>query len=62
VTLLMPAFGMFWGFLILGERITWVRILGAAVILAGTYLVAYPPRAVRKVAGAAPAPPAPGSR
>jgi drug/metabolite transporter (DMT)-like permease len=69
VTLLMPAFGMLWGFLILGERITWVRILGAAVILAGTYLVAYPPRAVKPAAGAAvkpageaaPAPPAPES-
>jgi drug/metabolite transporter (DMT)-like permease len=74
VTLLMPAFGMLWGFLILGESITWVRILGAAVILAGTYLVAYPPRAQRAVrtartaaagaaavkpaAEAAPAPPA----
>jgi drug/metabolite transporter (DMT)-like permease len=69
VTLLMPAFGMLWGFLILGERITWVRLLGAAVILAGTYLVAYPPRALRRAAGAAlkpaaeaaPAPPAPES-
>jgi drug/metabolite transporter (DMT)-like permease len=63
VTLLMPAFGMLWGFLILGERITWVRILGAAVILGGTYLVAYPPArpAVKPAAGAAPAPPAPGS-
>jgi drug/metabolite transporter (DMT)-like permease len=69
VTLLMPAFGMLWGFLILGENITWVRILGAAVILAGTYLVAYPPRAAKTAAGAAvkpapeaaPAPPAPDS-
>ena len=64
VTLLMPAFGMLWGFLILGEPITWVRILGAAVILAGTYLVAYPPRAARPVktaAGAAPGPTAPDS-
>lgn len=60
VTLLMPAFGMLWGFLILGEHISWVRILGAAVILAGTYLVAYPPRirAVRPAAAAAPSPPA----
>jgi len=65
VTLLMPAFGMLWGFLILGERITWVRILGAAVILAGTWLVAYPPRCpraqVRPAAAAGPARPAPGS-
>jgi drug/metabolite transporter (DMT)-like permease len=64
VTLLMPAFGMLWGFLILGEHITWMRMLGAAVILAGTYLVAYPPRAVRavtSVAEAASAPPAPDS-
>jgi drug/metabolite transporter (DMT)-like permease len=58
VTLLMPAFGMLWGFLILGEHITWVRILGAAVILAGTWLVAYPPRsrALKPAAAAAPAP------
>ncbi len=69
VTLLMPAFGMLWGFLILGEQITWMRMLGAGVILAGTYLVAYPPRAVRAAAGeavkpaaeAAPAAPAPES-
>ena len=60
VTLLMPAFGMLWGFLILGEHISWVRILGAAVILAGTYLVAYPPRirAVKPAAAVAPSPPA----
>jgi len=62
VTLLMPAFGMLWGFLILGEHITWVRMLGAAVILGGTYLVAYPPRvakALKPAVEAAPAPPAP---
>jgi drug/metabolite transporter (DMT)-like permease len=62
VTLLMPAFGMLWGYLILGEHITWVRILGAAVILAGTYLAAYPPRAVKPAPAAAPVPPAPDSR
>ena len=61
VTLLMPAFGMLWGYLMLGEQIGWVRILGAAVILGGTYLVAYPPRAVKPAAEAAPAPPAPES-
>jgi drug/metabolite transporter (DMT)-like permease len=63
VTLLMPAFGMLWGFLILGEHITWVRMLGAAVILGGTYLVAYPPRvrAVKPAAAVAPSPPAPDS-
>jgi drug/metabolite transporter (DMT)-like permease len=61
VTLLMPAFGMLWGLLILGERITWMRVLGAAVIVAGTYLVAFPPRGLRPAPGAAPGGPARGS-
>ena len=61
VTLLMPAFGMLWGFLILGEPITWVRLLGAGIILAGTYLVAFPPRVLKTAPEAAPGPPAPDS-
>jgi drug/metabolite transporter (DMT)-like permease len=48
VTLLMPAFGMLWGFLFLGERITWMMILGVLVILAGTFLVVFPPRNLRR--------------
>jgi drug/metabolite transporter (DMT)-like permease len=39
VTFLIPIFAMGWGFLLLGEAITWSMILGAAIILAGTYLV-----------------------
>ena len=40
VTLLMPAFGMAWGALFLGEAITWPMLAGAALIVAGTALVA----------------------
>ena len=39
VTFLIPVFAMGWGFLFLREAITWSMILGAAIILAGTYLV-----------------------
>ncbi|HWA11493.1 MAG TPA: DMT family transporter [Burkholderiales bacterium] len=39
VTFLMPAFGMLWGALLLGERVTWVMLAGCALILAGTALV-----------------------
>jgi len=62
VTLLMPAFGMLWGALFLGERITWVRVLGALVILAGTALVAIPPGGFRRVPAIAPPPLGPGAR
>jgi len=67
VTLLMPAFGMLWGRLFLGERITWTMVLGALVILAGTFLVAFPPRRIRPVPQAdsplpGPAVPGPGPR
>lgn len=61
VTLLMPAFGMLWGLLILGERITWTMILGALVILAGTYLVLFPSRNLRPAPEAAPARPSPAA-
>jgi drug/metabolite transporter (DMT)-like permease len=40
VTLLMPAFGMAWGALFLGEAITGPMLAGAALIVAGTALVA----------------------
>ncbi len=37
VTFLMPLFGMLWGLLFLGEVISWDMILGAFLILIGTY-------------------------
>jgi drug/metabolite transporter (DMT)-like permease len=48
VTFLMPAFGMLWGAVILGERITWIMVAGVLVILAGTFLVAVSHRAAQK--------------
>lgn len=42
VTFLMPLFGIFWGWLLLGEVIYPTMLLGAAVILSGTYLVVRP--------------------
>lgn len=39
VTFLMPAFGMLWGALLLGEHITLVMLAGCALILAGTAVV-----------------------
>jgi drug/metabolite transporter (DMT)-like permease len=42
VTFLMPAFGMLWGALFLGETITWPMLAGAALIVAGTAVVAFP--------------------
>ena len=35
---------MLWGFLFLGEAVTWSTGLGAAIILAGTFLVTAPRR------------------
>jgi drug/metabolite transporter (DMT)-like permease len=40
VTFLIPVFAMAWGLILLHEAVTWSMIAGAAVILAGTYLVA----------------------
>lgn len=40
VTFLIPVFAMFWGLLLLHEAVSWSMVMGAAVILAGTYLVA----------------------
>jgi drug/metabolite transporter (DMT)-like permease len=40
VTFLMPAFGMFWGALFLGESVTATMIVGAVLIVAGTAVVA----------------------
>ena len=42
VTFLVPVFAMLWGFLFLGERITPSMIGGAAIILAGTFLITGP--------------------
>jgi drug/metabolite transporter (DMT)-like permease len=39
VTFLMPAFGMLWGALLLGEHITLVMLAGCALILTGTAVV-----------------------
>ncbi len=39
VTFLIPVFAMGWSFLLLRETISWSMILGAAIILAGTWLV-----------------------
>ena len=42
VTFLMPAFGVLWGALFLGEAITWPMLAGAALIVAGTVAVLRP--------------------
>ena len=39
VTLLVPVFGMLWGVLLLGEPLTWGRIAGCGIILAGCALI-----------------------
>ena len=52
VTFLIPVFGMLWGRLILNEEITAVMVVGALVILLGTFLVAAPRfRLARRPAG-----------
>lgn len=40
VTFLIPVFAMMWGFLLLHEAVTWSMIVGAVIILVGTFLVA----------------------
>jgi drug/metabolite transporter (DMT)-like permease len=42
VTLLVPIFAMVWELAFLGERITATMVGGAAVVLAGTFLIAGP--------------------
>jgi drug/metabolite transporter (DMT)-like permease len=44
VTFLIPVFAMVWGLLFLNETVTWSMILGAVIILVGTFLVAAKPR------------------
>jgi drug/metabolite transporter (DMT)-like permease len=43
VTFLMPAFGMLWGVLFLGETVTLAMLAGAALVVAGTAAVLRPP-------------------
>lgn len=38
VTFLIPTFALLWGWMFLGERVTWVMLLGCAVIVFGTLL------------------------
>jgi drug/metabolite transporter (DMT)-like permease len=45
VTFLMPTFGMLWGYLLLGETITFAMVAGAALIVGGTATVLRPRRA-----------------
>lgn len=39
VTFLIPLFGVFWGWLFLGEAVGWHTLAGGAVVIAGTALV-----------------------
>lgn len=39
VTFLIPAFGVLWGHLFLGEAIGWHTLVGAAIVIAGTALI-----------------------
>jgi drug/metabolite transporter (DMT)-like permease len=39
VTFLMPAFGMFWGALLLNEKITPIMLAGCGLILLGIALI-----------------------
>jgi drug/metabolite transporter (DMT)-like permease len=56
VTFLIPVFAMVWGLLFLNETVTWSMILGAVIILAGTFLVAAKPRKESTTAVHAPGP------
>jgi drug/metabolite transporter (DMT)-like permease len=44
VTFLIPVFGVAWGVLFLGERVTWSMALGCALVVAATMLVVRRPR------------------
>ena len=48
VAFLIPAFGMAWGALLLGETITWPMIAGCALIVGGTFAVVRPPRSSKR--------------
>jgi drug/metabolite transporter (DMT)-like permease len=51
VTFLMPAFGMLWGSLILGETISLAMLGGSALVLAGTALISIKRKAPRQARG-----------
>ena len=38
VTFLIPLFGIFWGYVVLGEPIGWHTVAGCVLVLAGTAL------------------------
>lgn len=47
VTFLIPAFGILWGYLILGEQVGWNTLIGTALVLSGTMMVTgFSPRAI----------------
>lgn len=48
VTFLIPLFGIFWGYVLLGEAITTQMLIGCALILSGTGLVLFRPRGFSK--------------
>ena len=52
VTFLIPVFAMLWGLALLREAVTWSMIVGAAIILVGTYLVAAGGGSKKPAAGA----------
>jgi drug/metabolite transporter (DMT)-like permease len=56
VTFLIPVFAMVWGLLFLNETITWSMILGAVIILVGTFLVAARPKPRKESTAAVHAP------
>ena len=47
ITFVIPVFGMMWGALLLGERITGGMIVGSVIMIAGTWLVVTPARTDR---------------
>jgi drug/metabolite transporter (DMT)-like permease len=46
VSLLIPVFGMLWGYLFLDESITWHAVGASALVIAGTFLVMRTPRKI----------------
>lgn len=54
VTFLMPAFGMLWGALFLGEAITTAMLAGATLVIGGTLLTLRPTGGARRATGRPP--------
>jgi drug/metabolite transporter (DMT)-like permease len=48
VTFLMPALGMLWGALFLGETVNATMLAGAALVVGGTLAVLRPSRAAHR--------------